>query len=118
MDKKEFKFEQVGKQMPYVVPEGAFDSITSSVLDRVDRQKPKGRRLRHVLWGSAAAAAMVAASVAVMLVAGTGPFAKPSSDWSDVDQAFAHLSPSDQAYLIEAYQEDVFLDGQSGEGQY
>lgn len=118
MDNKEFKFEQIGKQMPYSVPEGAFDSITSSVLASVGNRKPKGRRLRRVLWGSAAAAAMVAASVAVMLVAGTGPFVKASSDWSAVDQAFAHLSPSDQAYLIEAYQEDVFLDGQSGDGQY
>ncbi len=113
---KEFKFSQVGRRMPYNVPDGAFDSITRNVLDAtIGKSKAtvrRGRR-RRILYGSFVAAAMAAAaSVAVMLVCGQ-PFAKPSSDWNDVDQAFEQLSPGDQAYLIEAYQEDVFLDEQN-----
>ena len=111
---KEFKFDQVGRRMPYNVPEGAFDSITRNVLDAtVGKPKARSRRGRRMLYGSFVAAAMAAAaSVAVMLVCGQ-PFAKPSSDWNDVDEAFEQRSPGDQAYLIEAYQEDVFLDEQN-----
>ena len=78
------------------------------------RRQPKKRPLMKVIW---AAAMAVAASVAVLLVLNIDFMAPHSSlpsqadnEMQAVDQAFAQLSSADQAYLLNVYQEDVFLD--------
>lgn len=82
--------------------------------------QPKKRPVFNMIW---AAAIAVAASVAVLLVLNidfsaadsslaSSHSSQPSqakSDLEQVDQAFAQLSEADQAYLLDVYQEDVFL---------
>lgn len=82
--------------------------------------QPKKRPVFKMIW---AAAIAVAASVAVLLVLNidfsaadaslaSSHSSHPSrakSDLEQVDQAFAQLSEADQAYLLDVYQEDVFL---------
>ena len=116
-----FDFDQVGKRMPYSTPEGFFKEMEANILEQVKNDKPapvriqpKKRSLRKVIWTAAIA---VAASVAVLLVLNID-FAAPHSSLTSqadnemqaVDQAFAQLSSADQAYLLNVYQEDVFLD--------
>jgi len=77
------------------------------------RIQPRKRPFIKMIW---AAAIAVAASVAVLLVLNID-FSAPHSSLPSqgnnelqmVDQAFAQLSSADQAYLLEVYQEDVFL---------
>lgn len=116
-----FDFDQVGKRMPYSTPEGFFKEMEANILELVkdDKQVPvrrqlKKRPLMEVIW---AAAMAVAASVAVLLVLNIDFMAPHSSlpsqadnEMQAVDQAFAQLSSADQAYLLNVYQEDVFLD--------
>lgn len=116
-----FDFDQVGKRMPYSTPEGFFKEMEANILEQVkdDKQVPvrrqlKKRPLMKVIW---AAAMAVAASVAVLLVLNIDFMAPHSSlpsqadnEMQAVDQAFAQLSSADQAYLLNVYQEDVFLD--------
>lgn len=116
-----FDFDQVGKRMPYSTPEGFFKEMEANILEQVkdDKQVPvrrqlKKRPLMEVIW---AAAMAVAASVAVLLVLNIDFMAPHSSlpsqadnEMQAVDQAFAQLSSADQAYLLNVYQEDVFLD--------
>ena len=116
-----FDFDLVGKRMPYSTPEGFFKEMEANILVQVkdDKQVPvrrqlKKRPLMKVIWTAAMA---VAASVAVLLVLNID-FAAPHSslpsqadnEMQAVDQAFAQLSSADQAYLLNVYQEDVFLD--------
>ena len=116
-----FDFDKVGKRMPYSTPEGFFKEMEANILEQVKNDKtqpvriqPKKRSLRKVIWTAAIA---VAASVAVLLVLNID-FAAPHSslpsqadnEMQAVDQAFAQLSSADQAYLLNVYQEDVFLD--------
>ena len=118
---EKFDFGKVGKRMPYSTPEGFFKDMEANILDQVKDDKPKPvriqpkkRPLMKVIW---AAAMAVAASVAVLLVLNID-FAAPHSslpsqadkEMQAVDQAFAQLSSADQAYLLNVYQEDVFLD--------
>ena len=118
---EKFDFGKVGKRMPYSTPEGFFKDMEANILEQVkdDKPKPVGiqpkkRPLMKVIW---AAAMAVAASVAVLLVLNID-FAAPHSSLPSqtdneiqaVDQAFAQLSSADQAYLLNVYQEDVFLD--------
>lgn len=116
-----FDFDQVGKRMPYSTPEGFFKEMEANILEQVkdDKQVPvrrqlKKRSLMKVIWTAAMA---VAASVAVLLVLNIDFMAPHSSlpsqtdnEMQAVDQAFAQLSSADQAYLLNVYQEDVFLD--------
>ena len=118
---EKFDFGKVGKRMPYSTPEGFFKEMEANILEQVkddkpkpDRKQPKKRPLLKVIW---AAAMAVAASVAVLLILNID-FAAPHSSLPSqadngiqaVDQAFAQLSSADQAYLLNVYQEDVFLD--------
>ena len=118
---EKFDFSKVGKRMPYSTPEGFFKEMEANILEQVKNDKPapvriqpKKRSLRKVIWTAAIA---VAASVAVLLVLNID-FAAPHSslpsqadnEMQAVDQAFAQLSSADQAYLLNVYQEDVFLD--------
>lgn len=116
---RKFNFDQVGKRMPYSTPEGFFKEMEANILEQVKDDKPKPvriqpkkRPLMKVIW-----AAAMAASVAVLLILHID-FAAPHSslpsqadnEMQAVDQAFAQLSSADQAYLLNVYQEDVFLD--------
>ena len=118
---EKFDFSKVGKRMPYSTPDDFFKDMEANILEQVKDDKPKPvriqpkkRPLMKVIW---AAAMAVAASVAVLLILHID-FAAPHSslpsqadnEMQAVDQAFAQLSPADQAYLLNVYQEDVFLD--------
>ena len=118
---EKFNFSKVGKRMPYSTPDDFFKDMEANILEQVKDDKPKPvriqpkkRPLMKVIW---AAAMAVAASVAVLLVLNID-FAAPHSslpsqadkEMQAVDQAFAQLSSTDQAYLLDVYQEDVFLD--------
>lgn len=129
-----FDFKQVGKRMPYTTPDGFFKAMEKNILEAVKddtpqavkiqpqsvKVQPKKRPVFKMIW---AAAIAVAASVAVLLVLNidfsaadsslaSSHSSQPSqakSDLEQVDQAFAQLSEADQAYLLDVYQEDVFL---------
>ena len=129
-----FDFKQVGKRMPYTTPDGFFKDMEKNLLEAVKDDMPqavkiqpqsvkvqlKKRPVFKMIW---AAAIAVAASVAVLLVLNidfsaadsslaSSHSSQPSqakSDLEQVDQAFAQLSEADQAYLLDVYQEDVFL---------
>ena len=118
---EKFDFSKVGKRMPYSTPDDFFKDMEANILEQVKDDKPKPvriqpkkRPLMKVIWTAAIA---VAASVAVLLVLNID-FAAPHSslpsqadnEMQAVDQAFAQLSSADQAYLLNVYQEDVFLD--------
>lgn len=134
MDTK-FDFKQVGKRMPYTTPDDFFRDMEKNILEAVKEESlktdsPKGDPLKtesqkpiriqprrrpvfKMIWTAAIA---VAASVAVLLVLNIDFSAPHSSlpsqgnnELQAVDQAFAQLSSADQAYLLEVYQEDVFL---------
>ena len=114
-----FDFDQVGKRMPYSTPEGFFKEMEANILEQVkdDKQVPvrrqlKKRPLMKVIWTAAMA---VAASVAVLLVlnidfsASSSQPLQVNNGIQEVDKAFAQLSSADQDYLLNLYQEDVFL---------
>lgn len=119
--KQTFDFKQIGKRMPYRVPNGFFQEMERNVLDAVaekaaerkpamTERKPLQAK-RFVFTRLAKYAAAVAASVVVLLAVNVKFFyvAAPT-DMQDVEAAFDQLSLSDQKCLVELYQEDVFLD--------
>lgn len=109
-------FEQAGRRMPYTMPEGFFDQLEQDVLAEVgarrrDSGKPDaGRRhtLRVVFRTLSAAAAVIALAFVVMKTRTGGP-ALAQDSFESVELAYNNLSAEDQDFLLEVYDEDVFL---------
>lgn len=129
---KEFDFDKIGKRMPYQTPDGFFDEMEANVwnevkgdlqgdkavdadmLDKTGKAeqivlKPKRRVSRlHILVG----ALSIAASIALVLIlyprhSQSAP--QQVDGLAQVEKAFSNLSPADQAYMLQVYQEDVFI---------
>ena len=114
-----FDFDKVGKRMPYSTPEGFFKEMEANILEQVKNDKPKPVRIQpkkrpmvKVVWAAALAVAASVAAVLVLNIDFSASSSQPSqvnNGIQEVDQAFAQLSSVDQAYLLDVYQEDVFL---------
>lgn len=109
--KKEFNFEQIGKKMPYSVPDGFFDKLESEVMESIITSTPsKKDGSRKWKFGSAIFLA-IAASVALLLIVKPRMSEKQSQpyDFENVQLAYNNLSTEDQQFLIEIYQEEETL---------
>lgn len=114
MDKK-FNFEQVGKRMPYDVPEGFFNQLEQNVMaevkaDDIVTEKPrvKARAVKMAIRTLLAAAAAVAL---FFVVTKNLPSDTTTTEdgFANVELAYNNLSTVDQEYLMEVYEEDVFM---------
>lgn len=56
------EFKEIGKKMPYSVPDGYFDGITETTLDKI-RHRDKIRRKKILIWRSMAIAASLTALI-------------------------------------------------------
>lgn len=105
-----FDFKQMGKRMPYTTPSGFFDKMEEDVLKEVvpDRENsPKHKILYRSLLAGAVA---VAASIALLFAFQWQSGRKAEVGFQEVEQAFAQLSDEDQNYILDVYQEDLFMD--------
>ena len=102
-------FSKIGKQMPYTVPDGFFDKLEENVMKECAPTKPRVIRM------AIRAALAIAACIALFLVVKKNlPQGSDTStdDFENVELAFNNLSTEDQAYLLEVYQEEQFMDNE------
>lgn len=95
--------------MPYTVPYGTFDEIEHNVADSLSLRKKKMNKVHLLRWSAGLA---VAASIALLIV--VRPTNSISSTTSDdmltkIDLAEADLSEADREYLVEIYNDDIFI---------
>ena len=69
------EFEEFGKQLPYKVPEGFFDSVTQITLELAQRRRIQSAK-RRIFLSFAAAACLTVAVVAGWLISGETPEAQ------------------------------------------
>lgn len=110
---KQFNFEQVGKRMPYNVPDGFFDQLEQNVMAEVtagniatEKPKVKARTVKMTIRILLAAAAAVAL---FFVVTKNMPSDTTEDSFANVELAYNNLSNEDQEYLMEVYEEDVFM---------
>ena len=110
----QFNFDKIGKRMPYTVPDDFFDTLEQNVMTEV-KSKKRGHTIRialGVVLGAAAAIALIVTVNKFMVK----DAATPSTE-IDLEQAyckaevsaFSNLSDEDQDYLMEVYEEDIFI---------
>lgn len=112
---KQFDFNQIGKRMPYQVPEGFFNQLTDKVVAQASREAKAKRKKRTLFISIASTLATMAAAATLFFVVTTTAKQDEPVDMTDVEQAFNNLSADDQAYLLAVYQEDVFMDSQQNQ---
>lgn len=104
---QKFNFNDIGKRMPYTMPEEAFREMEGHVFTTLKKDRQAMRKRRILRWSSIGGIA-AAASVALLLV--IKPISSVQNDpLTQIDLAFGNLTEADQEYLIEIYQEDYFL---------
>lgn len=124
---KSFNLDKADKQMPYTTPDNFFDELEENIWKSVkgdylandahehhSQPLPQSIPLHHrtlkwkIVMRSIAA---VAASVALAFMVHMN-HSKPSTiTINDVDKAYSQLSTEDQAYMLNVYQEDIFING-------
>lgn len=98
--------EKIGKQMPYIVPDGFFSQMQADVERRIRDDNRRMHRRRNFFIALALSAA---ASVTLLFVLSTNDVKSTENDMQAVEQAYNNLSEEDQAFLTEVYQDDIFL---------
>ncbi len=105
-----FDFEKMGKRMPYSVPEDFFAELQESIAADAKREIATARRKLRLRWLSAGMAAVAAVfAVVVATHVDFGQKERLNVEFSAVEDAFCELSADDQAYLLDVYQTDVFM---------
>ena len=104
---KNFNFDNIGKRLPYTMPPKTFNEMEANVFATLKQDKRRKKSYRIIRWSSLAVIA-VAASVALLLT--VAPTMTVQDDLlTQIDLAYANLSETDQDFLIEISQEDIFL---------
>lgn len=118
---KTFDFEQVGKRMPYNVPDGFFDQLEQNVLAEVkpddiatEKPKQKAHTMKMAIRTILAAAAAVALFFVVTKNLPNGTTTTEDS-FTNVELAYNNLSTEDQEFLMEVYEEDEFINNNNEE---
>ena len=107
-----YDFSKIGKQMPYTIPDGFFDKLEESVMNEVKAQSAKTKKItviRMAIRAAIAVAACIALFLVVKKVLPQGQDAA-TDDFENVELAFNNLTTDDQDYLLEVYQEELFLE--------
>lgn len=106
-----YDFNNIGKKMPYTVPDGFFDQLEKQVMNEVKAepaQKKSAKTIRIAIRTLLAVAACIAL---FLIVKKTLPQDSDATidDFTSVELAFNNLSTEDQDYLLEVYQEEEEL---------
>lgn len=107
--KQEFNFNQVGKRTPYTITEHFFQDMEEKLWVDISEQSYKKRKKmihKRILLIVTA----VAASVFIFIFnIDTHREVTSKGNLARIDKAFNDLSADDQAYLMDIYQNDLFI---------
>ena len=117
--KKEFDIEkEVGKKMPYNIPDAFFDKLEDNIMTQLkeeeqQRQRPVVMRVVRNNWKSIISLSVAACAAVLLVVRHNIPEkeAQQPYEFNNVELAYSNLSTEDQQFLIEMYSdsEDEYL---------
>lgn len=121
--------EKLNKRLPYSVPDGFFDVMEANVMakikadaeagtsvgdDKADtqmRDKQYRKTMRRTRTISLSFLAMAASLLLLFTILSKNTkTAQQTNDMESIDKAFSQLSTDDQTFLMEVYDDDMFLD--------
>lgn len=121
--------EKLNKRLPYSVPDGFFDVMEANVMakikadaeagtsvgdDKADTQMRDKRYRKTIKRPCTISLSFLAMAASLLLLFTILPkstkTAQQTNDLESIDKAFSQLSTDDQTFLMEVYDDDMFLD--------
>lgn len=119
--------EKLNKRLPYSVPDGFFDVMEANVMakikadagisvgdDKADTQMLNKRYRKTIKRTRTISLSILAVAASLLLLFTIFPkstkTAQQTNDMESIDKAFSQLSTDDQTFLMEVYDDDMFLD--------
>lgn len=119
--------EKLNKRLPYSVPDGFFDVMEANVMakikadaginvggDKADtqiRDKQYRKTTKHTRTISLSILAMAASLLLLFTIfSQSTKTVQQTNGMESIDKAFSQLNTDDQAFLMEIYDDDMFLD--------
>ena len=121
--------EKLNKRLPYSVPDGFFDVMEANVMAKIKADAEAGtsvgddkadtqmwdKRYRKTIKRTRTISLSFLAMAASLLLLFTilsqnAKTAQQTNDMESIDKAFSQLSTDDQTFLMEVYDDDMFLD--------
>ena len=119
--------EKLNKRLPYSVPDGFFDVMEANVMakikadaginvggDKADtqmRDKQYRKTTKHTRTISLSILAMAASLLLLFTIfSQSTKTAQQTNGMESIDKAFSQLNTDDQAFLMEIYDDDMFMD--------
>lgn len=87
------EIDKLGKQMPFTVPEGFFDEMTTNIGQAVEKEQRKAQRASIIKWSMSAAAAATVAVITLLAI-------RPTTTASD-QQLVASIHETPEAYMTD-----------------
>lgn len=111
MESRPIKNNKKGN-LPYTVPEDFFKTLESNILKQTVEPMQTHHRRKRDLPAIKRALLAIAASVLLFFTIHAIWEETATAMQGNIEQAFDNLSQDDQAYLLETYQDDIFLNQQ------
>lgn len=119
--------EKLNKRLPYSVPDGFFDVMEANVMakikadagikvgdDKADTQMRDKQYRKTIKRTRTISLSILAMAASLLLLFTIFPkstkTAQQTNDMESIDKAFSQLSTDDQTFLMEVYDDDMFLD--------
>lgn len=121
--------EKLNKRLPYSVPDGFFDVMEANVMakikadaeagtsvgdDKADTQMWDKRYRKTIKRPCTISLSFLAMAASLLLLFTILPKStkttQQTNDMESIDKAFSQLSTDDQTFLMEVYDDDMFLD--------
>ena len=119
--------EKLNKRLPYSVPDGFFDVMEANVMAKIKadaginvggdtadtqmRDKQYRKTTTHTRTISLSILAMAASLLLLFTIfSQSTKTAQQTNGMESIDKAFSQLNTDDQAFLMEIYDDDMFLD--------
>ncbi len=110
MIKDDFEMNRIGKRMPYTVPDDFFGKIERNVWSEIkEGTKQVDERRKPVIPVFAKIMSIAAAAIILILIVNANLMENQVDEFIEIEKAFAGLNSDDQAYLLDVYGEDVFI---------
>ena len=108
--KRDFDFEEVGKQVPYQIPEGFFEEMQKNVLEQTKKRKTNNKTLVLRLVPVISAAAAVVAAVLFLPIHTEQIKDNSLTQATVVDDAWIeHVSDEDLQMMSDFSDYDIFM---------
>ncbi len=108
--KENFDLRKTGRRMPYTIPDGFFDEMEDNIWKEVaNKPAVSVRRKFPYMRVAIRTVTVIAAAIALLIAFNTYSIRNHEGGISSVELAFSELNNEDQTYLLEVYQDDIFI---------